>query len=69
MDENTYVPLRLFARLIGNWKLTHRDLTSRQSGMSFKGEFSKDGDTVTGTWKWPCGGYDLVMQREENYHV
>jgi hypothetical protein len=38
-------------------------LNNKQSGMFFKGEFSKDGNTVSGTWKWPGGGYDLEMQR------
>jgi hypothetical protein len=31
--------------------------------MSFKGEFSEDGNAITGTWKWPGGGYDLAMKR------
>lgn len=38
-------------------------LNNRQSDMFFKGEFSKDDTTISGTWKWPGGGYDLVMQR------
>jgi hypothetical protein len=38
-------------------------LISKQSGMSFKGTFSEDGNTITGAWKWPGGGYNLVMQR------
>ena len=38
-------------------------LTSKQSGIFFKGQFSEDGNTVKGTWQWPGGGYDLVMTR------
>ena len=38
-------------------------LNSKKSGMCFKGEFSKDGNTISGRWQWPGGGYDLVMQR------
>jgi hypothetical protein len=38
-------------------------LTSKQSGMFFKGAFSEDGDTIRGTWQWPGGGYHLVMRR------
>jgi hypothetical protein len=38
-------------------------LTSKQSGIFFKGEFSEDNNTISGTWKWPGGGYDLVMRR------
>jgi hypothetical protein len=38
-------------------------LNDKQSGWSFNGEFSKDGNTIAGTWKWPGGGYDLVMKR------
>lgn len=146
MDENIYAPLQPFARLIGNWTLTHRDLntkeewsgndtfawlpggrfltfrhheegnggidgvmvignemgweetepsneivghwfesssghhykyiweikgdtvqfwlTSKESGMSFKGKFSEDSNTLNGTWKWPGGGYDLLMKRD-----
>lgn len=38
-------------------------LNDKQSGMYFKGEFSQDGDSYSGTWKWPGGGYDLVARR------
>lgn len=38
-------------------------LNDKQSGMSFKGEFSNEDNTISGTWQWPGGGYDLVMQR------
>jgi hypothetical protein len=41
-------------------------LISKQSGMRFKGVFSEDGNTVTGAWTWPGGGYNLTMEREEN---
>lgn len=143
--QNSYAPLQPFARLIGNWDLTHRDLNTqeewsghdtfewlpggrfltfrhhedgnggidgvmvigqemgwgeevpgediighwfesssghhykyvweikgdtiqfwlhgRDSGWFFKGKFSEDSNTITGTWKWPGGGYDLAMRR------
>lgn len=38
-------------------------LNEKKSGMKYKGEFSEDGKTITGTWKWPGGGYNLVMKR------
>ena len=38
-------------------------LNNQQSKMSFRGEFSEDGHSITGTWKWPGGGYTLVMKR------
>ena len=38
-------------------------LNSKQSNMSFRGEFSEDGHVISGTWRWPGGGYDLVMKR------
>jgi hypothetical protein len=38
-------------------------LNDKQSNMAFKGEFSKDGNTITGTWKWPGGGYELTMTK------
>ncbi|HEU5121817.1 MAG TPA: hypothetical protein VFT59_03145 [Candidatus Saccharimonadales bacterium] len=36
-------------------------LNSKESGMFFKGTFSEDDNTINGTWKWPGGGYDLIM--------
>src|SRR5687768_12060367 len=38
-------------------------LNDKNSNMQFKREFSEDGNTITGTWKWPGGGYTLVMTR------
>jgi len=38
-------------------------LNDKQSNMAFDGAFSDDGKTITGTWKWPGGGYHLVMRR------
>lgn len=38
-------------------------LNDKNSNMQFKGEFSEDGNTISGTWKWPGGGYNLVMKR------
>ena len=38
-------------------------LNDKQSNMAFKGIFSEDGNTISGTWKWADGGYDLVMKR------
>ena len=38
-------------------------LNDKQSNMLFQGEFSEDGNTISGTWKWPGGGYHLVMKR------
>ncbi|HEU5121918.1 MAG TPA: hypothetical protein VFT59_03655 [Candidatus Saccharimonadales bacterium] len=38
-------------------------LNDKQSNMYFKGNFSEDSNTITGTWQWPGGGYDLVMKR------
>lgn len=39
-------------------------LNQKESVWFFKGEFSEDGNTINGTWKWPDGGYTLLMQRE-----
>jgi hypothetical protein len=41
-------------------------LESRDSGMAFKGTFGDDHKTISGTWKWPGGGYDLVMTKAED---
>ncbi|HBD24583.1 MAG: hypothetical protein A2566_03450 [Candidatus Zambryskibacteria bacterium RIFOXYD1_FULL_40_13] len=40
-------------------------LNSKDSGMAFRGQFSEDGKIINGTWKWPGGGYDLLMRRVE----
>lgn len=49
------------------WEIKGNDIqfwiNSKQSDMRFKGAFSEDGNTVTGAWTWPGGGYDLVMKR------
>jgi len=49
------------------WEVNDRTvqfwLNDKQSGWSFSGEFSEDGNTITGTWKWRGGGYNLVMKR------
>ncbi len=29
----------------------------------FKGKFSADGNTITGGWEWPGGGYKVTMTR------
>ena len=29
----------------------------------FRGEFSSDGDTLTGRWQWPGGGYEATSTR------
>jgi hypothetical protein len=41
-------------------------LNDKNSNMQFKGEFNEAGDTITGTWKWPGGGYTLVMKRVQS---
>jgi hypothetical protein len=36
------------------------------SSASFKGKFSDDdddGNTITGGWEWPEGGYDATVTR------
>jgi hypothetical protein len=41
-------------------------LEGRDSGMAFKGTFGDDHKTISGTWKWPGGGYDLIMTKAED---
>ena len=36
----------------------------RGSNNRFKGRFSSDGDSYSGGWKWPGGGYDVTCTRE-----
>jgi len=35
------------------------------SPASFKGKFSDDGNSITGRWEWPGGGYAATMTRVE----
>jgi effector-binding domain-containing protein len=49
------------------WEVSDGTLTiwggERGSPASFHGAFSADGNTLTGGWKWPGGGYDSVSTR------
>lgn len=49
------------------WDITDDALTiwgeERDSPSFFKGRFSDDGNTVTGAWEWPGGGYESNMIR------
>jgi len=35
----------------------------RDSPAYFRGTFSDDGDTLTGRWQWPGGGYEATSRR------
>jgi hypothetical protein len=41
-------------------------LESKDSGMAFKGTFSNNHKTISGTWKWSGGGYELIMTKVDN---
>ncbi len=49
------------------WELGEGTLTlwtgAKGSPVSYRGTFSADGNTVTGAWKWPGGGYDWTLRR------
>jgi hypothetical protein len=74
-DENSQT---LRSRLFGNdgsnfvytIELEGNSLTiwfgEKGSDNHFLGTFSEDGDTITGSWEWPGGGYDATMKRVEN---
>ena len=51
------------------WEISGDDLTiwfgSRDSESVFKGRFSEDGNTNSGGWVWPGGGYESSMTRVE----
>jgi len=38
-------------------------LGQKGSDAAFHGTFSDDGNTISGAWRWPGGGYDLTMTR------
>jgi|SRR3569623_656862 hypothetical protein len=57
MDDNTsthYAPLQPFAHLIGNWKLKHRDLNTKEEW---------DGHD---TFEWLPGGRFLAFHHHED---
>ena len=35
----------------------------KDSDNFFKGKLSEDGNTLTGRWQWPGGGFDAVSKR------
>jgi hypothetical protein len=41
-------------------------LEKKNSSAAFKGTFSEDHKTITGAWKWPGGGYELIMTKTNN---
>jgi effector-binding domain-containing protein len=49
------------------WELDGRALTiwggEKGSPAAYRGEFSADGNTLSGGWKWPGGGFELVGTR------
>jgi hypothetical protein len=49
------------------WEVDDKNLIfwlgKRDSDAAFKGQFSDNLRTVTGTWKWADGGYDLTMTK------
>jgi hypothetical protein len=49
------------------WEVTEDSLTwwfeEQGSEAAFRGTFSPGGNTITGAWRWPGGGYELTMTR------
>jgi hypothetical protein len=49
------------------WEVGDDTLTfwfgQRGSDRAFRGTFRDDGNTITGAWRWPGGGYELTMTR------
>ena len=49
------------------WDINGDDITiwfgQRGSDNCFKGKFSKDGNSFSGAWKWPGGGYEATMTK------
>ncbi|NUP76579.1 MAG: DUF1579 family protein [Nonomuraea sp.] len=49
------------------WKLEGRDLNiwfgEEGSPAGFSGTLGEDGDSITGKWEWPGGGYEATMTR------
>lgn len=49
------------------WELRGGELTiwggERGSAMYYRGRLSEDGNTLTGGWKWPGGGFETVTTR------
>jgi hypothetical protein len=49
------------------WEVTPETLTiwfgDKGSPGAYRGKFSEDGNTNTGAWEWPGGGYESSMTR------
>jgi hypothetical protein len=49
------------------WEVTPETLTiwfgDKGSEGAYRGRFSDDGNTCTGAWEWPGGGYEATMTR------
>jgi hypothetical protein len=49
------------------WEVTDDELSwwfeEQGSDTAFHGTFSADGNTISGAWRWPGGGYELTMTR------
>jgi hypothetical protein len=50
-------------RLIGTWKQSGELDGEKGSPAYYRGTFSKDGDTLSGRWVYPGGGYKAVSTR------
>lgn len=50
-----------------SWECTDGELTiwmgAPGSPAFFSGKFSEDGNTITGQWQWPGGGYSATLTR------
>jgi hypothetical protein len=54
-------------RFAYEWEVDGDDICisfgQKGSGNSFTGKFSADGDSFSGAWKWPGGGYSTVAKK------
>jgi hypothetical protein len=50
-----------------DWEIDDNDITiwfgQKGSNNRFKGKFSEDGNSYSGGWEWPGGGYGATLKR------
>ena len=52
------------------WEVDDKNITfwleQKHSDWAFKGVFNDDWTEVKGAWRWPGGGYELIMEKYKN---
>ena len=66
-EESGHLKSHYFGNSVGVLEYAHELEGDVGSPARFEGRFSDDGDTNTGAWTWPGGGYESTMTRVEPF--